>query len=105
VLTFWLALGFMLAAFATGTIFAVARGLGAWRRLKATGSNVSAELDQISTAVGMIEVHLERAAAGSDRLASALERLGRARTRLDVQRAALREARALIGRALPFLPR
>ena len=102
-LLFWLSLGFMLGALVFGTLFAVVRGLRAWRALKATGGKLGDELDKVSSSAAEIEMHLERAAAGSERLATALARLARARARLDVQRAALREARDWVARAVPFV--
>jgi hypothetical protein len=103
VLLFWLPLGFMLAALLSGTVFAVVRGLRAWRGLKATGGRLGGALDEVSASTGEIETQLERAAAGSERLTAALDRLARARARLDVQRAALREARDTVARAVPFV--
>jgi hypothetical protein len=103
VLLFWLSLGFMVAALLSGLVFAVVRGLRAWRAVKATGGRIGDELDKVSMSAAEIETHLDRAAAGSERLAAALDRLAVARARLDVQRAALREARNTVARAVPFV--
>ena len=103
-LVFWLALGVALAGLIAGAVYAVVHGLRAWRNLKATGSRISGQLDEVTQATTEIETHLDRASASSARLSSALERLARSRARLDVLRAALNEARATVTRAVPFLP-
>ena len=104
-LVFWLALGIALVGLVAGTAYAVVHGLRAWRNLKATGSRISGQLDQVAEATAEIETHLDRASASSARLSTALERLALSRARLDVLRAALNEARATVTRAVPFLPR
>jgi len=101
---FWLPLGFMLVALVAGLAVAVLSGLRVWRDVKRLGGSVGEELEAVSRAAEEIEVHLGRAAAGSERLTAALEHLARSRARLDVQRAALREARASVIRAVPLLP-
>jgi ABC-type transporter Mla subunit MlaD len=104
-LVFWLALGIALAGLFAGAIYAVGRGLRAWRDLKATGARISGQLDEVAQATTEIETHLDRASASSARLSTALEHLARSRARIDVLRAALDEARATVTRAVPFLPR
>jgi chromosome segregation ATPase len=104
VLVFWLALGVALGSFVAGLAYAVVQGLRGWRNLKATGSRISGQLDEVTQATTQIEMHLDRASASSTRLTVALERLARSRARLDVLRAALDEARATVARAVPFLP-
>ena len=103
-LVLWVALGLALAGFASGLVYAVVKGLRAWRDLKATGSRISGQLDEVAQATTEIEKHLDRASASSARLSTALEHLARSRARLDVLRAALNEARATVTRAVPFLP-
>jgi len=100
----WLPLAFMVAAIVAGLALAAVRALRAWRDVKRLGKRVREELDGVSRAAAEIEVHLERASAGSERLTAALDRLARSRARLDVQRAALKEARASVLRAVPILP-
>jgi len=101
---FWLSLAFLLAGVVVGVVVAVIRGLRLWRDAKRVGGTVGKELDAVSRKTEQIELHLERAAAGSERLTAALDTLAHSRARLDVQRAALREARATVIRAVPLLP-
>ena len=103
-LLFWLALAVAIAGLVAGLAYAVVNGLRAWRELKATGSRISGQLDEVAQATTEIEKHLDRASASSARLSTALEQLARSRARLDVLRAALNEARATVTRAVPFLP-
>ena len=103
-LLFWLSLGVALGGLVAGAVYAVVHGLRAWHNLKATGSRISGQLDEVIQATTQIEMHLDRAAASSARLTVALERLARSRARLHVLRAALDEARATVARAVPFLP-
>ena len=103
-LLLWFAVAVAVVGLVAGIVFAVMRGLRAWRALKATGSQISGKLDEVSQATAEIETHLERAAASSARLSLALERLARSRARLDVLRAAIDETRATVTRAVPFLP-
>jgi hypothetical protein len=104
VLLFWLALAVAIAGLVAGLAYAAVHGLRAWRSLKATGSRISGQLDQVAEATTKIEKHLDLASASSARLSTAVEQLARSRARLDVLRAALNEARATIARAVPFLP-
>jgi hypothetical protein len=104
VLLFWIALAVAVVGLVGGIVFAVVRGLRAWRALKATGSRIGGQLDEVSQATAEIETHLERASVSSARLTVALERLAQSRARLDVLRAAIDEARAMVTRAVPFLP-
>lgn len=103
-LLFWLALAVALSGLAAGLVYAIVRGLRAWRTLKATGSQIGGKLDEVAQATTEIETHLDRAAASSERLSTALEQLAQSRARLDVLRAAIDEARATVTRAVPFLP-
>lgn len=103
-LVFWPALGIALAGLVAGGVYAVVRGLRAWRDLKATGARISGQLDEVTRTTDEIETHLDRASASSARLSTALERLARSRARLEVLHAALNEARATVARAVPFLP-
>ena len=103
-LLFWLTLGIALAGLVAGLAYAVVRGLRAWRDVKATGSRISGQLEEVARATEEIETHLDRASASAARLTVSLERLSRSRAQLDVLRAALDEARATVARAVPFLP-
>jgi hypothetical protein len=78
VLLFWLALAIAIAGLVAGVAYAVVYGLRAWRDLKATGSLISGQLDEVAQATTEIEKHLDRAAASS--------------------------APATVTRAVPFLP-
>ena len=104
VLLFWLALAVAIAGLVAGLAYAAVQGLRAWRNLKATGSLISGQLEQVAEATTEIEKHLDLASASSARLSTALEQLVRSRARLDVLRAALNEARTTVTRAVPFRP-
>ena len=103
-LLFWLALAIAIAGLVVGVAYAGVYGLRVWRNVKATGSLISGQLDEVAQATTEIEKHLDRVSVSSARLSTALERLARSRARLDVLRAALNEARATVTRAVPFLP-
>jgi hypothetical protein len=100
----WIALAVLVVGVAGGIAFVVVRGLALWRRMKAMGGAVTAEVDRISSVATEIQAQLDRASASSARLGEAGERLARSRARLDVQLAAVREARRAAGRLLWWLP-
>ena len=102
---FWIALAVWLGASVAGLAFAALRGIQLFRHGKRAGRRINGEVESITRASGEIEAHLARASESATELNAALDRLRGARTRLEVQRQALREAGAMIGWALPFLPR
>jgi len=102
---FWIALAVWLGASVAGLAFAALRGLQLFRHGKRASKRINGEVESIARASGEIEAHLARASESAARLNAALDRLRGSRARLEVQRQALREAGAMIGWALPFLPR
>jgi hypothetical protein len=103
-MTVWIALAFCLAGIVAGLLYAVLRGLAAWRQVKRTSGAVGAESARIAEVSEQIQVHLDRASASSDRLRAAGDRLAVSRAKLDVQLQAVREARQAMRRLLWFLP-
>jgi hypothetical protein len=101
---FWIALAVLVVGIVGGIVIAVVRGLAAWKQVKATSGDITAELDRISQESGQIERHLAAATASQARLAAAGDRLAASRARLQVQLAALGEARRTVDRLLWFLP-
>jgi uncharacterized membrane-anchored protein YhcB (DUF1043 family) len=105
VLVVWPALGIAVVGIVAGLVVVALRALRAWRAFKGTKRALGERLDAIAHSTGEIETHISRAAEGSERLTEALGQLRSSRARLNVQLSALREARAAVGRVLPFLAR
>ena len=101
----WLALAFLVVALVGSVAFAVVRGLGAWRAVKALASGAGAALDRIARSSAEIEGHLRAGAESGTRLDASLRRLSSSRARLNVLTAALADARAAAGRVTDVYPR
>jgi chromosome segregation ATPase len=105
VIGFWIAVAVLVLCLGAGLGIAVTRGLQAWRQLKRTRVTLRQELARVMDATSEIERQLAAASAGQARLQEAVRRLSASRADLMTQLAAVTEARWLLRRLFPFLPR
>lgn len=101
----WLFAGVSVFAAGSASVYATARGLGAFRAAKRLARETGEAGSAVSRAAAEIESRLARGAGGGDELAAALARLQASRARLDVLLAALAGVREAIGRVTVLVPR
>ena len=101
----WLFFGVSIFAAGGATVYATARGLGAFRTVKRLARETGEAVSDVGRSAAEIESRLARGAGRSDELTAALARLRASRAQLDVLLAALVDVREAIGRVTVLVPR
>jgi hypothetical protein len=101
----WLSLAVAIVATIAAVVFAVRRGLEAFRAAKALSRTAAGELARIEESSARIEAHLALAAESGTRLDASLVRLRRSNAQLNVLRSAIDDVRDSVGRWTSVYPR
>ncbi len=101
----WLFVGVSVSAAGSATVYATARGLGAFRAAKRLARETGETVSNIGRSAAEIESRLAGGAGRGDELEAALARLRASRAQLDVLLAALADVREAIGRVTVLVPR